>query len=105
MLGAGLTRHGLVWRLELPIGVVASHTRSDDMALTASQLNPFMLLLNPEVVLAAIEKSERLGQLNRQLCRPLDRVPGIPSDGAMAADDADIDLESTEAELDPSAAQ
>ncbi len=35
--------------------------------------NPFMLMLNPEVVLAAIEKSERLGQLNRHLCRPLDR--------------------------------
>ncbi|MCY7314592.1 MAG: hypothetical protein LH480_02960 [Rubrivivax sp.] len=35
--------------------------------------NPFMLMLNPEFVLAAIEKSERLGQLNRHLCRPLDR--------------------------------
>ena len=45
------------------------------MPQTASQLNPFMLMLNPEVVLAAIEKSERLGQLNRHLCRPLDRVP------------------------------
>ena len=35
--------------------------------------NPFMLMLNPEVVLAAIENSERLSQLNRHLCRPLDR--------------------------------
>ena len=35
--------------------------------------NPFMLMLNPEIVLAAIENSERLGQLNRHLCRPLDR--------------------------------
>ena len=35
--------------------------------------NPFMLMLNPEVVLAAIEKSERLGQLNWHLCRPLDK--------------------------------
>jgi len=35
--------------------------------------NPFMLLLNPEIVLAAVENSERLGQLNRHLCRPLDR--------------------------------
>ena len=39
----------------------------------AAERNPFMLMLNPEVILAAIEKSERLGQLNRQLCRPLDR--------------------------------
>ncbi len=35
--------------------------------------NPFLLMVSPEVVLAAVEKSERLGQLNRQLCRPLDR--------------------------------
>jgi hypothetical protein len=35
--------------------------------------NPFMLLLHPEVVVAAMEKSERLSQLNRHLCRPLDR--------------------------------
>ena len=36
--------------------------------------NPFMLMLNPEVVLAAMEKSEKLAQLNRHQCRPLDRV-------------------------------
>ena len=35
--------------------------------------NPFMLMLHPEVVLAAVENSERLSQLNRHLCRPLDR--------------------------------
>ena len=40
--------------------------------------NPFMLMLNPEVVLAAMENSERLSQLNRHLCRPLDR-PVLPS--------------------------
>lgn len=45
--------------------------------------NPFMLMLNPEVVLAAVEKSERLGQLNRHLCRPLDRpAPGTQPQGA-----------------------
>ncbi|MBS0304217.1 MAG: hypothetical protein JSR43_02380 [Proteobacteria bacterium] len=35
--------------------------------------NPFMLLLDPAAVLAAVEKSERLNGLNRHLCRPLDR--------------------------------
>lgn len=40
--------------------------------------NPFMLMLNPEIVLAAIENSERLAQLNRHLCRPLDRHSGSP---------------------------
>lgn len=45
------------------------------MAHLVPERNPFMLMLHPEVVLAAIEKSERLGQLNRHLCRPLDRLP------------------------------
>ncbi len=64
------------------------------MAYTASQHNPFMLMMHPEVVLAAIEKSERLGQLNRQMCRPLDRIPaGAPEATADAdgSDDADVE--------------
>lgn len=48
--------------------------------------NPFLLLLNPEVVLAAIEKSEHLGRLNRHLCRPLDRQ--TPA-GGVSVDDLD----------------
>ena len=35
--------------------------------------NPFMMMLRPEVVLAAVERSEKLGRLNRRLCHPLDR--------------------------------
>ena len=66
------------------------------MHQTASQLNPFMLLLHPEVVLAAIEKSERLRQLSRQLCRPLDRVIGAPADAA-AVDEGDADEAAEEA--------
>jgi hypothetical protein len=46
-----------------------------------------MLMLNPEVVLAAVEKSERLGQLNRHLCRPLDRA--TPTGAKMAPDGDD----------------
>jgi hypothetical protein len=65
------------------------------MAYTASQRNPFMLMMNPEVVLAAIEKSERLGQLNRQLCRPLDRIPaGAPEAIAEAEGDGADETES-----------
>lgn len=51
------------------------------MAQSTAQHNPFMLMISPEVVLAAMEKSERLGQLNRHLCRPLDRVS--PTDAAI----------------------
>lgn len=46
--------------------------------------NPFMLMMHPEVVLAAVEKSERLSQLNRHLCRPLDRP--APAQGASKGD-------------------
>jgi hypothetical protein len=60
------------------------------MAQTALQRNPFMLMINPELVLAAIEKSERLGQLNRHLCRPLDRIPDSAVESAEdAVDEAD----------------
>ncbi len=58
------------------------------MALTASQRNPFMLMINPEVILAAVEKSEHLGQFNRQLCRPLDRAPAAGADGESEADES-----------------
>lgn len=56
--------------------------------------NPFMLMMHPEVVLAAIENSERLGKLERRMCRPLDRqVPGSPvAEDAGAADDDDMIL-------------
>lgn len=63
--------------------------------------NPFMLMLNPEVVIAAMEKSEKLAQLNRHLCRPLDRVTLQNPDGEAAtveelaevADEATDDLQ------------
>lgn len=35
--------------------------------------NPFMLMLDPEVVLAAVQRSEKLEQLSRRICHPLDR--------------------------------
>ncbi len=59
------------------------------MSQIATQPNPFMLLMHPEVVLAAMEKSERLSQLNRHLCRPLDKV--IP--GAAAGDEVQAEEE------------
>lgn len=59
-----------------------------------SERNPFMLMLNPEIILAAVEKSERLGQLNRRLCRPLDRpAPAADSkqrNGASVIEEDDV---------------
>jgi hypothetical protein len=41
---------------------------------TAYVSNPFMLMLHPEEVLAAMERSDALGRLNRRTCHPLDRI-------------------------------
>lgn len=69
------------------------------MAQQSQVRNPFMLMMQPEVVLAAIENSERLGQLNRRLCRPLDRhvaqVQPVPADLTADSDDADDDLDAS----------
>ena len=49
--------------------------------MTDSQLgvlaDPFAMLVRPEAVLQAIEKSGRLGALASRICRPLDK-PLIP---------------------------
>jgi hypothetical protein len=60
------------------------------MSHPATAHNPFLLMVSPEVVLAAVEKSERLSQLNRHLCRPLDRaVPGQAARPQEAGDETD----------------
>jgi hypothetical protein len=69
------------------------------MAQQTSERNPFMLMINPEVILAAVEKSERLSQLNRHMCRPLDRPMGAVAAAAGAAnDEADADADAQEGE-------
>jgi hypothetical protein len=63
------------------------------MSQPNTERNPFMLMLHPEAVLAAVEKSERLGALNRHLCRPLDRaLPTQDADGEPAKS-ADLDFD------------
>lgn len=57
------------------------------MSHPATAHNPFLLMISPEVVLAAVEKSERLGQLNRHLCRPLDRAAPAGADRSARVDD------------------
>jgi hypothetical protein len=57
------------------------------MAHQSPEHNPFMLLVHPEAVFAAVEKSELLGRLNRHLCRPLDRpVGGQPGNSVPGAE-------------------
>lgn len=47
------------------------------MAQQSQVRNPFMLMMQPEVVLAAIENSVHLEQFKRHVCRPLDRVTAV----------------------------
>ena len=56
--------------------------------------NPFALMMNPEGVIQAVERSERLARLKARVCRPLDR-PLIPrlQDANLAAYDAQIDAQ------------
>jgi hypothetical protein len=48
--------------------------------------NPFALLMDPQAVFMAIEKSERLARLHSRVCRPLDK-PMLP---VTAADDSQM---------------
>ncbi len=54
--------------------------------------NPFIMMTDPETILQAVERSERLNRLNRKVYRPLDR-PLIPKVGAkeLAEFDHEID--------------
>lgn len=49
--------------------------------------NPFALMMDPQAVLEAVERSAPLSGLQRRICRPLDR-PLIPH--ADAANDPDV---------------
>jgi hypothetical protein len=58
--------------------------------------NPFALLLNPEAVMAEIDRSGRLGRLKSRICRPLDKSSGpleaeASADGGVPADEPGAD--------------
>ncbi len=55
--------------------------------------NPFALMMEPEAVFQAMERSERLNRLQRRVCRPLDK-PLIPKIG----DETDAFDQAVEAE-------
>lgn len=53
--------------------------------------NPFMLMLDPQSILDAVEQSHRLEQLTSHICRPLDRQGpsnGKAADGSESCDEA-----------------
>jgi hypothetical protein len=73
------------------------------MNATAIALNPFSLMMEPELVLQTMERSLQLRSLRRRKLRPLDK-PLIPYTQAAidsrAAYDAAIDAEDLEAQAD-----
>ena len=55
--------------------------------------NPFVMLTDPATILEAIERSERLNNLERRVCRPLDR-PLIPKTDCKDVSAFDQEIES-----------
>jgi len=88
--GVPPTLQSLKCVLQLP-KLLALQRQESVMAHQVSERNPFMLMINPEVVLAAMAKSERLEKLNRHLCRPLDRLvtPAVDASAAEPDDPPD----------------
>ena len=73
------------------------------MKTTATELNPFSLMMEPELVLQTMERSQQLRGLRRHKLRPLDK-PLIPYTkealASRAAYDAAIDAEDLETQAD-----
>lgn len=59
------------------------------MRTTGISLNPFSLMMEPEAVLDAMERSESLKRLRRRKLHPLDK-PLIPYVIKPALDDAEL---------------
>jgi hypothetical protein len=60
------------------------------MELADTTPNPFALLITPDAVFAALNRSDRLSRLSSRICRPLDerqaRLEGTESRAAEATD-------------------
>ncbi len=60
-----------------------------DIATTYAIANPFALMTAPEMIFAALERSDRLTRLKSTICRPLDKPrPEKPIAEVRAFDDA-----------------
>lgn len=58
----------------------------------STRSNPFVMMTDPETILLAVERSERLNRLSRKVYRPLDR-PLIPKVGARDLADFDNEID------------
>ena len=53
--------------------------------------NPFALMMNPDAVLQAMQCSDRLGRLQRRICKPLDKPVLARSADEVAEFDHEVD--------------
>lgn len=55
--------------------------------------NPFVMLTDPQSILQAVERSERLNRLRRTVCRPLDKplIPKVSAKDGEASDMGEFD--------------
>ena len=69
---------------------------------TATALNPFSLMMEPELVLQTMERSQQLRGLRRHKLRPLDKplIPHALSDLELYDRSIDAGLDSTEPDQD-----
>lgn len=74
------------------------------MRSTQTRSNPFTMMMDPEAILQAVERSERLNRLQRRVCRPLDKplIPKIVPADQVAFDQS---IEAADDELDADTAQ
>ena len=59
--------------------------------------NPFALMMDPEAVLAAMERSERLNHLESRVCRPLDKLETPTQEASPYSHMRDDEVEQEEA--------
>jgi hypothetical protein len=53
--------------------------------------NPFALMLNPDDVIQAMHRSDRLGRLQRRICKPLDKPIAPKAAEDVNAFDGEVD--------------
>ena len=61
------------------------------MPQVRTSANPFQLMMDPDAVFAALERSERLACLKSRICRPLDQPRPAPGGDEVAAFDQAIE--------------
>ncbi len=62
------------------------------MDSTVQPSNPFDMLINPQAILLAVERSNCLRSLKSKICRPLDMASKPSVEGSANTCDADVGL-------------